>query len=92
MLFQAMSTLFDIPYSPSPKLAWLRKHNLETAYDSGLAEVYGEKEPWSCAKIGFDCRGRHERFEKHAGFGPTEEDAIIDFCAKNNTIHYSIEQ
>ncbi len=76
-----MNTLFDIPYSPSPKLAWLRKHNLETAYDSGLVDVYGEKEPWSCYKFNSD----------NMTIGETEIEAILRYCEKYNLKHWSLE-
>jgi hypothetical protein len=86
-----MNTLFDdLPESLSPKLRWLRKHNLDTHYDIELSEGGESPEtgedvrPWVCYVIAIDGVMTH-------GTGWTEEEAILDYCSKTGTPHYSLE-
>ena len=87
--------LFTVPESLSPKLEWLRKHCLETAFDAGwTADMQESPEtgetlhPYSCYRS--DLKG--EVNFHTAGLGATEEEAILDFCAKHPEVkHWTIE-
>lgn len=83
--------LFPGTFSLSPKLAWLAKHGLETKHDSNL-----EGSPES-PETGEDChpwivtqRGVHEFDQFSLGTGETEELAILDYCEKTGTPHWSL--
>lgn len=82
----------DLPESLSPKLAWLKKHNLQTFYD---AEAEGESPetgeqiwPWICWKL---VDGDPVDVREPYGTGQTEEDAILNYCEKTGTPHYSLQ-
>lgn len=94
-----MNTLFgeELPESLSPKLAWLRKHGLITHYfevDDHLdrlttcPETGNDIYPWWCAPERNMASGEHT-YELGVGF--TEDEAIIDYCRKTETLHYSLE-
>lgn len=80
--------LFPIPESLSPKLAWLRANGLRAEFDprfDGTEESPETGEtvyPWLCGKLD----GEPERY----GVGMTDEDAIWDYCRKNDLTHYSL--
>lgn len=85
--------LFDLPETPSPKLAWLRKHDL-------VVEHFPEGEGIDEDEFGNDvfawtCRRRNATFaatwaKKDIGAGRTEEEAIFDFCHNSGVKHFSL--
>lgn len=82
-----MNELFPVEVSLSPKLKWLAKHGLITKHDPTLEDCPESPEtgetcyPWVCGVLD----GRAEPY----GVGLTEEDAIVDYCRKNDLPHYS---
>lgn len=84
--------LFPIPESLSPKLAWLRANGLMTHYDARLTDCPESPEtgaicyPWICSKRENDPF----IYDGLIGVGPNEEDAIWDYCRKNDLPHYSL--
>jgi hypothetical protein len=79
-----MSTeLFEIPESISPKLAFIRKHEIELLQPAAewvgkvIAET-GEIMP------AWFCRGKGV-----TGGGDTGDDALIDWCNKTGTQHWT---
>lgn len=82
----------DLPESPSPKLVWLRKHGLETRFDPELADCPESPEtgdtcyPWIVAQADVI---ELDRFT--LGSGATEDEAILDYCARTGIPHYSLE-
>lgn len=75
--------LFDVPECLSPKLAWLKKHGLETAFDAGWQD---KSEAWSCYPKGM----KGELTPHNCGLGETEEEAILSFCENIGVKHYSL--
>lgn len=83
--------LFPVPVSLSPKRAWLKRHSLRTDFDPRFdsqplqespetgAEIY----PWICSH----WSGNTEL----PGVGMTEDEAIIDWCRKNDVQHWTQE-
>ena len=86
------SLFADLPESPSPKLTWLRKHGLITKYDPELEACPESPEtgetchPWIVTQAAVMRFGRFT-----LGAGQTEDEAILDFCAKQGIPHYSLE-
>ena len=83
--------LFDIPESLSPKLKWLGTHGLITRYDPELGDCPESPEtgntcyPWIVTQAGV------VEFDQFTlGSGRTEEEAIINYCEKTGTPHYSL--
>ena len=84
--------LFKIPESLSPKLIWLCKHGLSISYDPRFdtqplqespetgADIY----PWVCYSLSLP--------ELLRGYGITEDQAIIDYCLKNDLKHWTQER
>jgi hypothetical protein len=76
-------TLFDIPESPSPRLQWLREHQIEII-DGGVCFEPGEE----CEITG----NRLHRFwamvmnkgQGHEAGGDTEDEAIVNLARKLN--------
>lgn len=70
-----MTELFDIGESLSPRLKWMREHEVRTfSLDEGYYEEFN-LDPW-------ECTSNKGNFRK--GKGETEDEAIIDFARKNN--------
>ena len=72
-----MSELFTIPETPSPRLAWMRKHGVETHktehYIPGDEDEFGNAiHRW------YACRG--ELNTKTACGGATEQEALCEFA------------
>lgn len=86
----------DLPESPSPKLAWMRKHGLATHFDGGLAACPESPEtgdtcfPWICSQAKSASLLFSSEIQR-VGVGTTEDEAIIDFCRKNDVTHYSLK-
>jgi len=76
--------------SLSPKLLWLKKHGLETAFDQGWASE-GSIDPWSCYKPDNATPRDWHVFLGDSGFGDTEDAAICAYCAKHGLTHYTLE-
>ena len=72
-----MTDLFTIPESPSPRLAWLRKHNVHT-FCSGPAEHF-DGEPWNCWQA-INEKAMPEDYET----GTTEHEAIVKWAIAHN--------
>lgn len=81
----------DLLESPSPKLAWLRKHGLITKYDKELEACPESPEtgdtcyPWIVTQADV-----MELDQFCLGSGQTEEEAILNYCEKTGTRHYSL--
>lgn len=73
--------------SLSPRLMWMKRHAVVTAFDQGLADE-GNEQAWSCYRA--DLKG--DVTAKNSGVGATETEAILDFCLKHNVTHWSQEQ
>lgn len=73
--------LFHLQPTLSPRLQWLAKHRLETAYDAGLANE-GEREAWSCYSL--DNGGG-------IAIGASETEAIYAYCERYGLKHWSLE-
>jgi len=72
-----MSDLFEIPPCESPRLRWIKKHQINT-YCSGKAEDF-DGEPWNC------WQGKPEDCSKgHYETGATEHESIVNWAIKNN--------
>jgi hypothetical protein len=73
--------------SLSPKLSWLKKHRLCTSCGDGV-EL---SQTWLCSRL--PAPGKHAVVlgPKDSGTGWTEEEAILDFCAKSGTKHWTLE-
>lgn len=88
-----MSELFALPESLSPKLKWLRAHGLDTHHFPEYADLPESPEtgkicyPWICY---MDCWDDKYDVNFKPGEAETEEDAIWDYCRKNNLPHYSL--
>lgn len=84
------SELFPLGESLSPKLLWLKKHGILTHFSPELVgggespETGRDYFPWIC---GNDKNG----YAEQTGGGHTEEEAIINYCDKTGTPHYSAE-
>ena len=83
--------LFLVPLSLSPKMAWLKKHGLVTSHDpefTGLPESPETGDicfPWLCDKESGDLCA------ENTGGGRTEDEAILNYCEKTGTKHWSLE-
>lgn len=90
-----MTELFPVPESLSPKLAWLKKHGLMTHFDVDLINLPESLEtedtcyPWICSKRDSDPFA-YRAGASIIGVGVTEEEAIIDYCQKNDLKHWGI--
>lgn len=82
--------LFPVEASLSPRLAWLKEHNLTTKHDPELASCPESPEtgdtcyPWLCVK-----EDEHGFALARIGVGMTEEDACVDYARKNDLKHWS---
>ncbi len=86
-----MTDMFpDLPEVLSPKLAWIKKHGLRTMFDDNMRgecpETGADLYPWACCKEGKTYSPGDWPI---IGVGDTEEEAIWDFCWKNDVKHYS---
>jgi hypothetical protein len=86
--------LFPGTFSLSPKLEWLKQHGLRTVFDADQLDCPESPEtgevcyPWLCApKSNMDSW----TFDYRLGVGRCEEDAIVDYCMKTGTPHYSLK-
>ena len=77
-------TLFDIPESPSPRLQWLRKHQIDII-DSGIELEPGEE----CYITGKRLYrywafqgGKQTKTEIAEAGGDTEDEAIVNLAKK----------
>jgi hypothetical protein len=79
-------TLFDIPESPSPRLQWLRDHQIDII-DNGI-----DYKPGDCCEI-FGNRlfrywalqgGKQTKTELSEAGGDTEDEAIVNLARKLN--------
>lgn len=77
----------DLPETPSPKLAWLRKHNLKTWFTDHMEE--GEM-PWACCKREDADKG--DIHPDNCGIGYDEDEAILSYCHVARLTHYSLPQ
>ena len=86
MRFDVFSeTLFPPPESLSTKLAWLKKHDIEIREEPlPRNPMYGPKN----AKPIVCCDAQR----RICGFGESEEEAILDWCAMTEITHYTLEQ
>ena len=76
-------TLFDIPETPSPRLQWLRKHQIDIV-DSGLDHEPGEEcELTGSVLYRYWAFPRDGGIEHEAG-GDTEDEAIANLARKLN--------
>jgi len=67
-----MTDLFPIPPSPSPRLAWMAKHDLHTHCSGAAKDFLGE--PWNCWRG--DLKDATVLNDDYAT-GATEIDAIV---------------
>ena len=91
-IFAMADDLFpNLPETLSPKLSWLRKHGLVTSLDDDLDELFESPEtgdicfPWLCGKKDGDLCA------ENTGGGRTEDEAILNYCEKTGTKHWSLE-
>lgn len=79
-----MNGLFEIPPCESPRLRWLKKHDVHTHHNKNVQpgdedELSGETiYPWVAYK------GLPNFPMPNAGYGNTEHEAIVDWAIKNN--------
>jgi hypothetical protein len=78
--------LFDMPEVLSPRLEWMKKHDVRTHLQELMRE---EGSPWSAWLPAHDwdseCSTCYAcEFEEHVGFGMTKDDAIVNLAKKNN--------
>ena len=67
--------LFDMPETPSPRLQWMREHDLKTL--PNIWDEFEDRERWAA------YTGTIDDFpELH--FGDTEDEAIVAFAKKQN--------
>jgi hypothetical protein len=79
----AVTYLFPIPESPSPRLAWLAKHGLITRKNTlPHAFIAPADRPWICCNPAYTQKG----------FGFTEEEAILDYCELFGLTHWTVEE
>lgn len=73
-----MKELFDIPEQLSPRLAWMKEHDVHT-YRSPCME--DGDEPWSAWIGDFKTTVAHnDDYET----GETEDEALVKLCKRNN--------
>lgn len=79
----------------SPKLAWVKRHDVVILYDKldPACWFVGLREWHAMAKNARDFFAKETAYngDLRIGEGDTEEDAICDFCIKNDIAHYNIE-
>ena len=77
-------TLFDIPACESPRLKWMREHNVSTHFDKDVQpdeedEFTGETIfPWAAYS------GKPELKRQGVGFGNTEHEAIVELAIRKD--------
>ena len=83
-------TLFDIPETPSPRLKWMRNHQIEVI-DSGLdhepgeeCEITGNRLYRFWAVKDDTVEGRESSVGHHEAGGDTEDEAIVNLACKLN--------
>lgn len=76
--------LIEIPDTPSPKAAWLKRHRLRTRKEDLPRWNSGPRnqEPWVCENAGGTYRGT----------GTTEHDACLDYAARYGVKHWTVEE
>lgn len=93
-----MSELFPVSEvaQDSPRLAWLKQHGLETAFDAGWTVDMQESpetgetvHPWACYRL--NCEQSSAEFLRESGFGASEAEAILDYCANNKIRHWTLD-
>ena len=69
--------LFPTVKCDSPRLAWIKRHNLTTAHNPELAD----DSPWSC----WSCPLSNALDRETIGLGDTEADAIAEWAKLTGT-------
>ncbi len=80
-------TLFPLPISPSPRLAWMAEHNVTTHYS--FDEDFGKH--WQ-ASIGIPPDISEAYRMEDTGclcYGTTEIEALEKLCARQNWRHWN---
>jgi len=78
-------TLFEIPEQLSPRLAWIKEHQVRTHHKPGTDPETSYWLPWSAWLPKHDFSPTERgcfalAYEHFVGYGLTEEDAIIDLA------------
>ncbi len=83
-------TLFDVPESLSPRLAWMRKHGIQTLKrddlpcEAGRWEAYVGDYEAAVTKTINDSDARFYPDESpHLAWGQTEEEAVMELAQNN---------
>ena len=83
-----MNELFPVTDDPSPRLRWLRAHQVQTRHfpevTPGDEDEFGnEQYPWLAAVGELDgATGFHLATSNRVGVGQTEHEAIVDLALK----------
>jgi hypothetical protein len=83
-----MTDLFPIPETPSPRLAWMKKHSLSSRHYSKVEigfedEFSGERiYPWIVYSVPFQAGGQFCGDSVAAG-GDTEDEALTNWAKAN---------
>lgn len=89
-----MSELFNVPEQPSPRLAWIKKHQIRTARNDFVIKYVAwlpnnDYEPLEGEEL---TDPRFPNNEKLCGYGDTIDDAIFHLAKRNNTKLWNEEQ
>ena len=86
------SDLFPDCKHDSPRLAWMKKHDVHTL-STGIDDPDEDIEPWSAWQGDGDCISEYGRDPKY-GFvtGATEEDAIVNLAKARGIPLWNEEQ
>lgn len=86
-----MNELFQIEESLSPRLAWIKEHQIRTHHQPSMEE---EESPWTAWLPMHDWDETQsgcfsDEFENDVGYGRTKDEAMADLCIKCGFTHWS---
>lgn len=90
-----MNELMRVEESLSPRLRWIRLHDVVTAHTEGIEpgdecpETGEDIFPWAAASA--SAMLTEANFRKIVGFGDTEDEALGDYCRKHGLLHWTQE-
>lgn len=77
-----MNELFDLAPSLSPRLKWMREHDIQVEFIPE-EERRGHEAAWEVYSY-WDDAADDEDPTAHTGYGETEDEAIVDFARRNH--------
>lgn len=91
--------LFDVPEQLSPRLAWMKKHNVITFHLTPkdpdhvwLADFYEDDDLDIDNPAAYFASETASNGERYIGTGDTEDEAIVELCKKRRVKLWNEEQ